>query len=155
VLHGLDYKAWEHPKKEALRYLTALDKKGRGWHQLFDILNEARAFNYLKSLGCTNLRFIPRSNQTSPDLEGSLVSDRVLCEVKTINISDEERAFRTGPPKVRSLPITLTGGFLKKLRTTVETAKGQLLAFDYDRAAVHIVYLNVSFDDFLAELKAN
>jgi len=156
VLQGLDDTAWEHLKKEALPLLAARDKRGRGWHQLFDILNEARAYNYLKSLGCKNLRFIPRSprsHEKSPDLEGTLDLDHVLCEVKTINISDEEIAFRTGPPKVRSLPITLTPGFLKKLRATVETAKSQLLAFDHGRAAVHFVYLNVSFDDFLAEIK--
>ena len=153
VLQGLDDKAWEDLKGEALPLLSARDKRGRGWQQLFDILNEARAYNYLKSLGCTNLRFIPRSNGRSPDLEGLLSLDRVLCEVKTINISNEEIACRTGPIKARSLPITLAAGFLKKLRATVETAKRQLLAFDPGRAAVHFVYLNISFDDFLAELK--
>lgn len=153
ALQGLDDKAWEHLRGEALPLLIARDRRGRGWQQLFDILNEARAYNYLKSLGCTNLRFIPRSHEKSPDLEGSLALDRVLCEVKTINISDEEIAFRTGPPKVRSFPITVTAEFLKKLRATVETAKKQLLAFDHSRAAVHFAYLNLSFDDFLAERK--
>jgi hypothetical protein len=153
VLQGLDDQAWEHLKGEALPLLTARDKRGRGWQQLFNILNEARAYNYLKSLGCTNLRFIPRSHERSPDLEGSLALDRVLCEVKTINISDQEIAFRTGPVEARSIPRTVTDRFLKKLRATVETAKLQLLAFDHGRAAVHFVYLNVSFDDFLAEPK--
>ncbi len=153
TLQGLDDDAWEHLKQEALPFLTTRDKRGRGWQQLFNILNEARAYNYLKSLGCTNLHFIPRSHERSPDLEGSLVPDRVLCEVKSIGISDEEISFRTGPLKARSLPIALTDSFLKKLRATVETAKQQLLTFDDDRAAVHFIYLNVSFDDFLAELK--
>jgi hypothetical protein len=79
--------------------------------------------------------------------------DCVLCEVKTINISDQEIAFRTGPVKARSFPTTVTDGFLKKLRATVENARLQLLAFDRGRAAVHFVYLNVCCDDFLAELK--
>jgi hypothetical protein len=153
VLQRLDDQAWEHLKGEALPRLTAHDKRGRGWQQLFDILNEARAYNYLKSLGCTDLRYIPRSHEKTPDLEGSLALGRVLCEVKTINISDQEIAFRTYPFKARSIPTIVADGFLKKLRATVETAKLQLMGFDGDHAAIHFVYLNVCFDDFLAELK--
>jgi hypothetical protein len=153
VLEGIDSQGWGHLKREAVPRLTKRDKKGRGWQQLFDILNEARAYNYLKSIGCKHLRFIPRSRQRTPDLEGSRASDRVLCEVKTINISDEEIAARTGPPKARSLPIAITAGFLKKLRATVDTAKQQMLAYDSGGTAVHFVYLNILFDDFFAERK--
>jgi hypothetical protein len=153
VLQELDDEAWEHLKGEALPRLTARDKKGRGWPQLFDILNEARAYNYLISGGCANLRFIPRSHERTPDLEGSLALDRVLCEVKTINISDEEVDFRTGRVKARSGQITLPPEFLKKLRTTVECAEQQLLAFDVGRAAIHFVYLYIWFDDGEAILK--
>jgi hypothetical protein len=152
-LQGLDDNAWEHLKGEAFPRLTAHDKKGRGWSQLFDILNEAKAYNHLKSRGCTNLRFIPRAKKMTPDLEGSLAMGRLLCEVKTINISDEETDFRTGRKNVRSGQITLPAEFLKKLRSTVECAKQQLQAFDQGRAAVHFVYLYICFDDFLGALK--
>jgi hypothetical protein len=153
LLEGLDAKAWEHLKKEAAPRLTQRDKKGRGWQQLFDILNEARAYNYLKSIGCTGAHFVPRSRERSPDLEADLASDRVICEVKSLNISDEEIAARIGPPRVRSGQISVGPGFLKKLRATVETARLQMLAYDPVGAAVHVVYLNVVFDDFLAERK--
>jgi hypothetical protein len=153
MLKGLDDQAWEHLKGETLSLLTAHDKSGRGWQQLFDILNEARAYNYLKLVGCANLRFIPRSCEKTPDLEGSLALDRVLCEVKTINISNEEIAFRRAPAKARSIRTAVTDGFLKKLRATAETAKRQLLAFDHCCAALRFVYINVSFDDSLAEFK--
>lgn len=153
VLQGLDDKAWEHLKGEASPRLTARDKTGRGWQQLFDILNEARAYNYLKSLGCAGLNYIPRSQEKTPDLEGSLALDRVLCEVKSINISDEEVAFRTSPVSARSIPFSLSPEFIKKLRATIETAKQQLSAFDEGLTAIHFVYLNVFFDDFLAEYK--
>jgi hypothetical protein len=86
-------------------------------------------------------------------MEGSRALDRVLCEVKTINISNEEVDFRTGRKKVRSGQITLPAEFLKKLRATVECAKQQLLTFDRGRSAVHFVYLNIRFDDFLGECK--
>ena len=152
-LQGLDDQAREHLKQEALPRLTARDKRGRGWQQLFDLLNEARAYNYLKSLGATNLHFIPRSSGKTPDLEGTLARNRLLCEVKTFNISEEEVAFRSGRKKVRSGQITLPAEFLKKLRTTVDAAKQQLLAFDPARGSTHYVYLNLGFDDILGEFK--
>jgi hypothetical protein len=153
ALQRLDDKAWEHLKGEALPYLTACDKKGRGWTQLFDILNEAKAYNYLKSRGCTNLRFIPRAHKKTPDLEGSHALDRVLCEVKTINASNEEIDFRTGRKKIRSGQITLPAEFFGKLHSKIEDAKQQLSAFNCDHASIHFVYLYIWFDDVEAQFK--
>lgn len=153
ALRALDGVAWEHLRNEAVPYLERQDN-GRAWEQLFAILNEARAYRYLKSIGCTDLRFIPRSNDRTPDLEGKLASDRVLCEVKTINPSDEEIVARTGSPRVRSLPLEITPGFLRKLRATIDHASLQLSAYDRGGTAIHFAYLNISFDEFFAERKA-
>jgi hypothetical protein len=153
MLERLDVQAWEHLKSEAVPRLTARDKNGRGWQQLFDILNEGRAYNYLTSIGCTRVRFVQRSRERSPDLEAVLGSKDLLCEVKTINISEEEIAARTRPMKARSLPIDLTHGLLKKLRATVQAAREQMATYDPCGTAVHIVYLNICFDDCLAERK--
>lgn len=154
ALQELDAVAWEDLKSEAIPYLERRDKKRAGWEQLFAILNQARAYRYLKSIGCTELRFIPRSNkQQTPDLKGKLSSDHVLCEVKTINPSDEEIALRNNLPTIRSLPIELTPGFPRKLRATIEQAGQQLSAYDRNGTAIHFVYLNISFDDYFAECK--
>lgn len=152
-LQGLDDTAWEHLRKEARPRLTAYDEHGRGWQQLFDILGEARAYNYLKSIGCRKLNFIPRSSRPTPDLEGLLGSDRVLCEVKTINISDAEAARRLNPKGTHSIQVNVASEFLKKLHATVENASRQMLAFDDPSTYLHFVYLNISFDDFFAEWK--
>src|SRR4051812_47022161 len=64
-LQGLDDDAWSFLKSEAAPYLVCKDGRGRGWQQLFDILNQAHAYNYLKAVGASNLRFIPRSKQAS------------------------------------------------------------------------------------------
>ncbi|MGA2569079.1 MAG: hypothetical protein ABSF23_01045 [Terracidiphilus sp.] len=152
TLQELDASAWAHLKEEIVPYLGNRDS-GRGWQQLFDILNEARAYRYLKSIGCTAVRFIPRARKPTPDLEGTRFGDRFFCEVKTINISDDEVAARTSPPTVRSLPMKLAPQFLGKLSATVSVAKQQLLAHDPSREAKHLVYLNIVFDDFLAECK--
>jgi hypothetical protein len=153
ALQGLDDGAWKHLRAEASPRLTAHDQQGRGWQQLFDILNEARAYNYLKLLGCTNLHYIPRSRKKTPDLEGSLASGRVLCEVKTINISNEEAAYRASSVGTHSISVKVSPELITKLRRTIESAKQQLLAFDQGLTAVHFVYLNISFDDLLAECK--
>src|ERR1039457_797367 len=154
LLEELDAEAWEQLKKEAAPRLTKRDKMGRGWGQLFDILNEARAYRYLRSIGCTVVRFIPRSHTRTPDLEGVLGQDHVLCEVKTINPSDGEVEVRIGPPRVRSLPLGITPEFLRKLLATVESAQRQMQVYDpCGSAAIHFVYLNVNFDDFFAECK--
>jgi hypothetical protein len=151
ALQGLEAAAWKHLKGEASRFLTARHKHGRGWQQLFDVLNEAWAYNYLKSIGCTELNFIPRSGLPTPDLEGFLGSDRILCEVKTINISDDEVAFRTGPMKARSIQTSLPPKFLERLRKKIKIAMRQMLAFD--STCFHLIYINIVFDDFLAEHK--
>lgn len=151
ALQRLDDDAWKHLKGEASRFLTARDKHGRGWQQLFDVLNEAWAYNYLKSIGCMELRFIPRSSLPTPDIEGFLGLDRILCEVKTINISDDEVASRTGPMKARSIQTSITPKFLERLRNKIKIATRQMLAFD--STCFHVIYLNISFDDFLAEHK--
>jgi hypothetical protein len=154
VLEELDTTAWEDLKKKAVPHLTKRDKNGRGWQQLFNFLNEARAYRYLKSIGCTGVRFIPTSHTSTPDLEGALGLDQVLCEVKTINPSNEEVAARIGPPRVRSLPVEITPEFLRKLLATVEAAQRQMQVYDPSGlGAVHFVYLNVSFDDSFAECK--
>lgn len=151
ALQGLDAAAWKHLKGEAGRFLTTRDEHARGWQQLFDVLNEAWAYNYLKSIGCRKLKFIPRSSFQTPDLEGFLGQDRMLCEVKTINISEDEVAFRTGPMKARSIDSSVTLKFLKRLRHKVKIATRQMSAFD--ATCFHLVYLNISFDDFFAENK--
>ena len=46
-LQGLDAKAWAFLKSEVAPLLAAKDPK-RGWQSLFDKLNQAKAFNYLK-----------------------------------------------------------------------------------------------------------
>jgi len=127
-LQGLGDSAWEFLKSEASPYLVRKDRGGRGWQQLFDILNQAHAYNYLKAIGASNVCFIPRANRPSgrtPDLEGLLGSGRVLCEVKSINISQKEARARS-EFTVRKIENHLDDGFLRKLRSDITEAKGQL-----------------------------
>jgi hypothetical protein len=148
---GLDSHAWAFLKSEASQYLVRKDPGGRGSHQLFDILNQAPAYNYLKGVGCSSIRFIPRSRkQRTPDLEGFLDSGRVLCEVKTINISDTEVQARR-ESKARNIKSQLPEEFFRKLHSDITHAKQQLYAYDSTSGVRHFVYLNVCFDDFFGD----
>ena len=154
-LQGLDGDAWEFLKSEASPYLVRKDQGGRGWQQLFDILNQARAYNYLKTVGASNIRFIPRAKQRrvrTPDLEGVLDAGTVLCEVKTINISRKEVRARN-EFTLRNIATRLDDGFLHKLKSDITEAKEQLHAYDATFGVRHYVYINLCFDDSLGEYK--
>jgi hypothetical protein len=150
-LRGLDDNAWSFLKSEATPYLTTKDA-GRGWHQLFDILYQAHAYNYLTTIGTLNVRFIPRSSIRTPDLEGVLNSDRVLCEVKTLNISEKEVGARQ-EIKARKIRTKLDEGFLNKLHSDITTAKKQMRAYDPREEALNYVYIIPCFDNWPDEYK--
>ena len=151
-LQGLDAEAWEFLKSEARPHLKARDQK-RGWQQLFDRLNEAKGYNYLVSIGCEDVKFIPRvktDGVEAPDLKGLLDGAMVLCEVKTINVSDDEvRRFATRG--VGTTLLHLEKGFFDKLGKDIKKASSQLLAFDKSSATRRIVYVVFNFDDRLHE----
>jgi hypothetical protein len=148
-LQGLDTDAWQCLKGKASPYLKRKDNC-RGWQQLFDALGEASAYNYLRrSEGCSKVWFVPESDGRTPDLEGVRDGVRVLCEVKTINISDDEVRARRGPPAVRKVSDRLMEGFFRKLDSDISIAKGQLQSYDPGSDARHLLYINICFDDWL------
>ena len=147
-LQGLDASAWSYLKAQLAPLLAAKIEK-RGWQALFDKLNEAKGYNHLVSIGCTNVEFIPVSSvngQRTPDLQGDLAGARVLCEVKTINMSEVEATRRTSGA-VGSITLQLPDGFFRKLTSDIETAKSQMATYDADNSVRRIVYIIVNFDD--------
>jgi hypothetical protein len=90
----LDEAAWAALKASAAKRLLRI--KDRAWHPLFDVLNEAKAYRYLQTLGCNDIAFVPPNYEgKTPDFMAALDGRTVLCEVKTIAASSEE-AFLTG-----------------------------------------------------------
>jgi hypothetical protein len=156
ALQGLDHNAWEFLKGDASPYLATRDRSGRGWQQLFDILNQAHAYNYLRAVGASKVRFIPRASRQSvktPDLEGYLDSRTVLCEVKSLSPSQDEIRIRT-EGGVSGIAIRLDDGFFRKLHSDISKAKEQLEAYDPTGEARRYVYIIPRFDDFLGRCKA-
>ena len=151
----LDDAAWQTLKLKATPHLVSRQRQsGRGWQELFDVFHEARAFGYLQSIGCTEVRFIKRKvNKMTPDL-GALQGGRpVFCEVKTINRSYDEakkqRRIAKGVFEVESPSLNLDEGFLRKLRAALNKALEQLDAADPERQARRIIFIMPYFDDWL------
>ena len=156
-LQGLDLTSWEFLKNEALPYLMKRDPSGRGWQQLITILNQARAYNYLMGIGCSNVRFIPKATQKgveTPDLEGVIGTLNVLCEVKTINVSDVEALSRRNGTVGKTI-CQLESGFFNKLSSDLKKAKQQMEAYCCGTHIKRIAYVIINFDDLLAEYKAD
>jgi hypothetical protein len=152
-LQGLDAESWKFLKSKMLPHLAKRDPSGRGWQQLITILNQARAYNFLlRVVGCSSVRFIPESKRETPDLQGELDFLKVLCEVKTINISEDEvlaRQDRTA----RTITDRLGPGFFKKLMLDLKKAKEQITSYDSSPNVRQNVYIITNFDDLLAEYK--
>jgi hypothetical protein len=153
-LQCLDGDAWKALKDEASQYLTRRDAC-RGYYQLFDVLGQADGYEHLRNIGCSKVWFIPRSDKQgrkTPDLEGSLDSQRVLCEVKNINISEAETRARR-ESTVRGIATRLGEGFFRKLRSDITHAKDQLRSYDPMSEARHLAYISMCFDDWVGYCK--
>ena len=151
----LDTESWQFLKTETRPYFTTRDARG-GWQQIINSLNQARAHNYLIDEGCLGVRFIPKSKidrEETPDLEGMLNGMKVLCEVKTVNISDAE-ANRRQTEGVGSIANSLDQLFLRKLRLKLYKAKNQMESYSGVDAR-WIAFIVLNFDDFLGEYKAD
>src|SRR2546425_12832473 len=67
-LGALDDAAWCDVRGRAAVHLVAPKRtNGRGWQTLFDVFSEARAYAYLRDIGCTGIHFIPRGKTRTPD----------------------------------------------------------------------------------------
>jgi len=156
VLSALDGDDWTVLKAEAARRLVRpSNQTGRGWQALFDVVSEARGYAYLCQLGCTNIHFIPRDDGPTPDIEATTEGRRVLCEVKTINISDDEAGRRrrvySGTPVASRTPTDLGAAYLSKLSKILTHAVRQLDAADPSRAARRIIFVVLNFDDWVGD----
>ncbi len=133
-LAQMDEASWRDLAARAARHLVSTTRdRGRGWQQLFDQLNEARAFGYLLRLGCTDIRFVAPGDTKKPDLAAHLDGRDVLCEVKTLNISDTQ--------------VEPDGFLTKKLAPTLERALQQLSDHDAASKARWIIYVVVHSDE--------
>lgn len=148
ALSNLDDTSWLSLKKEAEKLCIKRDKKKR-WRELFDKLNEAKGYVFLKSIGYQEISFIPRAKKNgveTPDLRGIKSGATALCEVKTKNISD---AFIDAMDKSR---VIRTSGILaEKLKPILEEifrkAESQLNSMQAISRCEKYIYLIITYDN--------
>jgi len=157
ALQSLDEAGWESVKRRAIPYLVAPKRSadGRGWQQLFDVFNEARAYRYLKEDGCADIQFIEPGNTRKPDLQALKSGALVYCEVKTLNVSKDEADRRVEISEkgvaASSVAISLSSGFLNKVSSTFQSAVAQLDGVDPQRSATRLIFVVVHFDDWVGD----
>jgi len=151
-LEALDQHAWHDMLKRAAP-LTVRRHATRGWQSLFDTLNEAKAYAYLQRLGCSDIAFIERASKRTPDLRAVLDGRRVLCEAKTVNLSQDETDRRDrihrGEIFATSVEASITSGMLNKVTSTLVHAIEQLDHEDPNRTARRFVFTVLHFDDWV------
>lgn len=149
-LSALDDSSWNFLKAEAKTLCVKSDER-RGWSQLFEKLNEAKGYCFLKLMGCTNISFIHRetkNNIETPDLVGWKNTSQVLCEVKTINISDDLVSAKINMSGM-SAQNTLTAGLTNKLKSTITKAVSQLNSYSKLPGTKKYIFLVITYDDEL------
>ena len=79
----------------------------------------------------------------------------MLCEVKTINISEDKAGRRrrvySGTAVASKTPTELGAAYLSKLRNTLDNAVRQFDAFDPERTARRVVFCVLNFDDWVGD----
>jgi hypothetical protein len=154
-LAELDDAAWSHLKAGTIQRFIKSHPE-RGWQFAFDKLNEAKGYNYLKKMGCVNIKFIPESSeegQKTPDLRADWNMKTILCEVKTINISNRESAARKNE-QARYIEGELSDSLIYKIKNTINAAKMQFDAYKINNAK-KIIYMVLNFDDSFHEYVEN
>jgi hypothetical protein len=161
-LKTLGNDAWDDLKKKVTPHLQP--RGCRGWQQLYDRLNEAKGYNHLVGLGCTDVQFIPEGKEKAPDLTGALNNTTILCEVKTINPSKEEVQARNklNSDRWRTVNITptLNPSLLEnKFTNVIKAAQEQISAFRTKSAPSNdfcsIILIVLNYDDNLGECYVN
>ena len=144
ALSILDAESWAVLQAKALAHFTD-HRLGQRKQGFFNQLNEAFAYQYLVRRGYKHVRIVRESGKTQPDIEFLNGREKRFCEVKTIGISDEVIA-RRAKVQVTSSSIyqKLSGGFLSKLQSTLDSADCQIKA----RRGKGLIYLVVHLDDF-------
>ncbi|MDO8987994.1 MAG: hypothetical protein Q7U91_00005 [Sideroxyarcus sp.] len=160
-LRRLDVAAWEFLKGEVNRHRNKFNGGAlRGRQQIMSFLNQARAYNYLVDIVCSHVRFIPEKEidgLKTPDLEGVLNERKVLCEVKTLHISDlemdrrkREKGWETERPDDRRYINFLC----EKLKSHLCKAISQMSSYDDSYDVKRIAFIVINFDEFFSNKKA-
>ena len=138
----LDSASWKILKSKAIAHFRD-HRRGQLKQGFFNQLNEAFAYRYLVRRGFTGVHMLPEDGRRVPDLcyrDGRQIKH---CEVKTINISEEEISRRESSKVFTNAYLLLEDGFFRKLASDIASARAQIAT----RRTEGLVYVIVVWDD--------
>jgi hypothetical protein len=143
-LAELDDAAWDALRTKARHYVHKTDEYG--YHkQLFESLNEAKGYLYLKGQGCKEIVFLEASqSQGTPDLSARCQGGDVFVEVKTVNESVGQKKYFETPRETRDMvpaEYIVPDRLKTEIRRTIESARIQLLGYGATESGGRVVYL--------------
>jgi hypothetical protein len=141
----IDDESWKILMVKAVNHF--LDhRKGQLKQGFFNQLNDAFAYRYLVSSGCQDVAILAEDGLPCPDISyRDNAGNRRFCEVKTINISENEIARRSSKQIFSSTSLygTLGPTCIKKLSEAMDMAAKQMDA----RGGIGLTYILMHFDD--------
>ncbi len=151
ALMALDNDSYQILREKAVRHY--LDhREGQLKQGFFNQLNEAFAYRYLSGKGFGNVRMIKEGKRRTPDIGYTTQGKERYCEVKTLNISEDEiKRRRTVACYDGSIYQHLGAGFLNKFNDAVKRAWEQIEPF----GRIGLVYVMIAFDDFCLDYYEN
>jgi len=162
-LSELTVQAWDQLKTKCLSYICR-PSATRWWQQLFDCLNEAKGYVYLKVSGYTDIQFIPETRVKRPDLIGHRPDRDAVLEVKSIGESCESllrkaelgRRLTAGEPLFSSeVPFGVNDRLKAKFLDDLKTAANQLTAYRPSENLRRVAFFVIKYDYDLSIGDAN
>jgi hypothetical protein len=144
VFCALDDQSWRILTRKAIDHF--LDHRvGQLKQGFFNQLNDAFAYKYLTSIGCSDVTLLMEDGKACPDISYVDRVGKAYCEVKTISISSDEITRRSSSKVFDSghLYGALGPTCLKKLNEAMDKAVTQMSK----RGAIGLTYVLMHFDD--------
>ncbi len=151
ILGELDPVAWQEWKRRAAHVLSPKPQFGLPV-PLFDSFTEARAYVFLKRQGYIEMTFLETGGTKGEKVPDLLAKNReggvTVLEAARIHDSDNEIEYLVNPlpHDMRKVWHGLKGELRAKMRSTVDRARKQLLAFRAAKVRRRIVYLSIRID---------
>ncbi|MBN1972783.1 MAG: hypothetical protein JW787_04045 [Sedimentisphaerales bacterium] len=154
-LSRLSVDAFNDLSVRASQCVTKRDKKNnRHWSTLFEVLNEAKGYEFLLDEGYNVVRFIPtQKKEVTPDIWAKKNDSEAVLEVKTIWRSDFDLSLRF--EKVQTSICEISDGFKNKIIDDYEEAKRQCYSIKDPNITRRICYFCIDLDLVVAMEESN
>jgi hypothetical protein len=129
-------------------------KMNRHWSALFEVLNEAKGYEFLLDEGYSIVQFIPpRKKEVTPDIWAKKNDSEAVLEVKTISRSDFDLSLRF--EKIQTAIYELPDGFRNQIYNNYKEAIRQCHSIKDRSITRRICYFCIDLDLVFAMEESN